>query len=102
MGNNGDGKFSTGFILGLIVGAAVVFLFGTKKGKKLLKTITEEGVGSFSDLIEEVEEGEYNDPNIDREEKVVETPEPKLSEKEEIVRKPLAHRFFRGTPKKNS
>lgn len=57
MNNNGSrGGFFNGFVLGFILGAAVVFLLATKKGKKLLKIITEEGLDKVSDLEELLEE----------------------------------------------
>lgn len=45
-----ESKFGSGFVLGSIIGAGAVFLLGTKKGKKLLKTLTEEGFDSVSEL----------------------------------------------------
>ena len=33
------GNFFSGFLLGALVGAGLVFLFGTEKGKKVLKAI---------------------------------------------------------------
>lgn len=50
-------KFFEGFFWGLIIGGAAVYLLGTKSGKKILKTLTEEGIGNISDLMgEEIEE----------------------------------------------
>ena len=48
--NHRQNGFGSGFILGIIVGAALVFLLGIKKGKKLLKIITEEGLEGVSTL----------------------------------------------------
>ncbi len=57
MNNNGSrGGFFNGFLIGFILGAAVVFLLVTKKGKKLLKIITEEGLDKVSDFEELIEE----------------------------------------------
>lgn len=57
MNNNGSrGGFFNGFLVGFILGAAVVFLLVTKKGKKLLKIITEEGLDKVSDIEEFLEE----------------------------------------------
>lgn len=42
---NGSGhgsNFFSGFLVGALVGAAVVFFLGTKKGKRLLKAISED------------------------------------------------------------
>ncbi len=45
------GNFFQGFLWGAIIGGGIVFLLGTKKGKRLLKTITEEGLDNISDII---------------------------------------------------
>lgn len=62
-----SGGFSSGFLLGAIVGGILVFLIATKKGKKILKILTEngfEGIGDLVDMfedeeIDEMEEEEY-------------------------------------------
>lgn len=51
--NSESGKFSTGFILGLLLGGGLVFLLGTRTGKNLLKIISEQGLEGISDLLEE-------------------------------------------------
>jgi len=51
--NSGGNRFFDGFLWGAIIGGGIVFLLGTKKGKKLIKTITEEGVEGFSNLLQE-------------------------------------------------
>ena len=51
--NSGGNRFFDGFLWGAIIGGGIVFLLGTKKGKKLLKTISEEGVEGLSNLLEE-------------------------------------------------
>lgn len=53
--SSGQGKFSNGFLLGFLLGAAVVFLLGTKKGKRLLKAISEEGIDNISNILEEAD-----------------------------------------------
>lgn len=62
---HGSGGFFNGFILGLLVGAGLVFLFGTNKGKKVLQMLLEQVEESteLSDLLEipEGEEEEYFD-----------------------------------------
>jgi len=52
----GNGKFTDGLLLGALLGGAAVFLLGTKKGNKVLKIITEEGIAGFSSLVEEFED----------------------------------------------
>ncbi len=54
------GGLSTGFLLGVVVGVIVTLLLTTKRGKRILKMITEEGISKisnwedmFSDMVEE-------------------------------------------------
>ncbi len=68
MNNNGNhgNKFFEGFIWGAIIGGAIVFLMGTKKGKKLLKAITQEGVGNLADIIDEgIDEDELDEEELE-------------------------------------
>lgn len=51
--NNSNNNFFSGFLLGLLIGAAVVFLLGTKKGKRIWKAISEGGVDNISNLLDE-------------------------------------------------
>ncbi len=94
MNNNGNhgNKFFEGFIWGAIIGGAIVFLMGTKKGKKLLKAITQEGVGNLADIIDEgIDEDEFED-------EVIEKPSGNGVSTDKIVReeKPsVRKRFFR-------
>lgn len=94
-------NFFSGFLLGVLVGAAVVFLFGTKKGKKLLKAISEEGEGKISNILEKIED------TVDLEEETLEVSEDDRIKtaipKKEIIKKVVvqekpktARRFFRG------
>lgn len=53
MNNNGNNRFLDGFMLGIIVGALGVFLFGTKSGKNLMKILSEEGLEGISKLMQE-------------------------------------------------
>lgn len=97
--NNHSNKFFDGFLWGLIIGGAVVFLIGTKKGKKLLKAITEEGMGGISDiidggLVDEEADDDYEDVEDEADEKVsngVADVKEKVSEAKPSIRK----RFFR-------
>jgi hypothetical protein len=53
MNNNHDGKFSIGFLMGLLLGGGVVFLLGTRTGKNILKIISEQGLDGVLNLLEE-------------------------------------------------
>lgn len=72
--NNNDSKFSNGFLLGLIIGAGIVFLLGTKTGKNLLKIISEQGLDGLASLLEEYDLSDLEEENI------VEEEEPDLKE----------------------
>ena len=56
-----NGRFSNGFILGLIIGGGAVFLLGTKTGKNILKIISEEGFDGLLGLLEEYELADVED-----------------------------------------
>jgi len=94
------GGFGNGFILGLIVGAALVFFLFTEKGKKLLKMISEEGIAGveeFKELLDmEDEEEYYEDISSNEPTKMFVRGEKEVVAK---VRKG-AKRFFRGVPKR--
>lgn len=93
------GGFGSGFLLGLIVGAAVVFFLFTKRGKELLHKITEEGiegVEEFKELLDlDVDDEEYEDEPSEKVDRMVAKTEAVIAP----IRK-TAKRFFRGTPKK--
>lgn len=105
-----DNKFTTGLLLGLILGGGAVFLLGTKTGKNLLKIVSEQGLDGLLNLLEEY--------NFDDLEEMEEVPEPsdaeamdgkeeiqsdkevnhQNSEKEELKPAPKKH-FFRRVKK---
>jgi gas vesicle protein len=99
-----DNKFFSGFLIGLILGAAAVLLLGTKKGKQILKTISEEGLENITKALEDLEEEEIVDqdfvedvpaPVKAKETKETEVSEvPKEAEESEIVVK-KSPRFFK-------
>lgn len=97
MNNNSGGGFSHGFLLGVILGGGLVFLLGTNKGKKLLKTITEEGlegIADFEDFVEDEAEEYEEKSSHNSSEPVV-----KASPVEKVVSS--TRRLFRGIPKKS-
>lgn len=51
----GNSRFSEGLLIGMLIGGAAVFLLGTKKGNKILKTITEEGLDGLTDVVQRLE-----------------------------------------------
>ena len=50
---NNDNRFFNGFLLGLFVGGAAVFLLGTRTGRNLVKIVSEQGLEGLTDLLEE-------------------------------------------------
>jgi gas vesicle protein len=48
--HSNTGIFFNGFIIGLLVGAGIVLLLTTKKGKRILKSLTEEGFDKISNI----------------------------------------------------
>lgn len=105
-GNN----FVIGFLLGSLVGAAVVFLLGTEKGKRLLKVISEEGIDNISNILEEANKTEGSDevyeeetPSFAKASRFAEASRDKSEGRGEfaikeksIEEKPRVRRFFRG------
>ena len=103
----GGGKFINGFLLGALIGAGVVFLLGTKKGKKLLKNLSEDGLGNITDILEQA--GELEDDELgetegasvtesnsaEAKEVKSEMKYPVQAKTEETPKKPLVRRFFR-------
>lgn len=112
---NRGGGFFNGFILGLLVGAGLVFLFGTQKGKRVLQLLLEqvEENTELSDLLEipEDEDEEYFDAiEEEPEEEVLESHHEESDEVSAAPKNnhhsPIAKttakvkRFFKGAPKK--
>lgn len=118
-GNSHSGNgFASGLLWGLIIGGALALLFSTKKGRKILKAITEgglEGVADLEDLLEEVSgQDEYEKPVIKKkvhpvsvppansEEATTESSENGQASESTISRiKSTGKRFFRGVPRRN-
>ena len=98
------GGFFNGFILGLLVGAGLVFLFGTNKGRKVLQMLLDqiEENTELSELLE-MPEGEDDEYMMGVEEPQPEEKEIHVSDTGEVKpQQPVAKvkRFFRGAPKK--
>lgn len=113
--NHSNNSFFSGFLLGVFVGAAVVFLLRTKKGKRIWKAISEKGIDNITNILEESDKTEYSnevygEPSYashnafaSRDKKATEeqgenfTQERKFAVKEKsIEEKPRVRRFFRG------
>ncbi|MBI4084366.1 MAG: YtxH domain-containing protein [Candidatus Levybacteria bacterium] len=119
--------FGTAFVLGLVIGAGIALLFATKKGRRILKALTEEGLDNIPDLKkyfrstvneftddddEEKGESEYIEEKIRVADMprhnttrihVDEEPERHVEAKENgsVKKHSPVKRFFRGVPKKS-
>lgn len=94
-GSGHGNNFFSGFLLGALVGAAVVFLFATKKGKRILKAISEKGADNISNILDKIDKSvDLPDESPDEESF---TASENLFPKKTIVKdKPKTRRFFRG------
>jgi hypothetical protein len=88
--NKSGGNFLSAFIIGALVGAAVVFFLGTKRGKKILKVISEKGMDNVSDILKKAEE------TMDLDEVSEEISADKKNIKENVEEKPRIRRLFKG------
>lgn len=62
--NKAQKSGGSGFIFGVIVGVMIALLFTTKKGRAILRDITEKGIdklSSLEELTKKVENGEFDD-----------------------------------------
>lgn len=102
--HHGSGFFN-GFVLGLLVGAGLVFLFGTSKGKRVLQMLLDqvEENTQLSELLEMPEDEEEELMGIEEEPVVVHHhhEDHEDHEVEEPLVRPVAKvkRFFRGSKK---
>ena len=85
MENNNGNKFLNGFVLGLLIGVGVTLLLSTKKGKKILRSISEEGLDGILERLDGSEDDLNEEADYEEEEAV-----------EKAEEKPVVRRFFRG------
>lgn len=106
MNNN---KFLDGVLWGILVGGAAVFLFGTKKGNKILKIITEEGTQGLNKVLEDIERAvadvsdeilpEIKENVEEKKEEIKTFSDNHFEDISEVSKKPKAKRFFRSSKK---
>ena len=78
--------FMNGLLIGLVLGAGLVYLLTTKRGKKILHALTEEGLDSISNM----------DDLYKRLEKAVKAATENISVKEEVKMPSLHHSILRN------
>lgn len=96
--HHSSGGFMNGLVLGILIGAGLVFLFCTKRGKQVLKAITENGVESFSDLTDILQNTEFEDEEEFPQDGEVVTPKKATTVRPASTARPIK-RFFRGVKK---
>lgn len=102
---------NNGFLLGVVVGAVLVFLLGTEKGRKILGELSKAG----REAVEDFKELRELDELEEEQEEVSFAPEPEPMATEDIIEEPLqkeatavsngnghgkVKRFFKGVKKK--
>ncbi len=88
------------FLFGALIGAAIVLLLVTKKGKKILKAISEEGEGRISNILDKIENSVDSENESLEDEKVV-APKREIAKKIIVEERPRVRRFFRGISRHN-
>jgi hypothetical protein len=104
--NNQKDNNNGGFIFGILIGISVALLFTTKKGRRILKSLLEQGsdkLGDWETIIKEtLNEGEdYIDDDY-LGEKPLATESVKLTPEAVPAVRSITRRFFRGIPKKSN
>jgi len=87
-----DSKFTTGLLLGLILGGGVVFLLGTRTGKNLLKIISEQGLDGIVNLLEEYDLDNLEEESFDSAQDLGKPREPETNGE---TKEPPKRRFFK-------
>ncbi len=72
-GHGGGGSFG----LGVLIGAGLVLLLTTEKGRKILKEVSEEGLSKIGEFLEEGVEGIEDAGEMSPEDELEEDPQPK-------------------------
>lgn len=81
-----DGKFMMGFLIGGLVGAGVIFLLGTKEGKKVAKDIGKKGREVADDIHEKIEDLEVSGKELlKKSEEIKEQVVEQIEEKKEAI-----------------
>ncbi len=108
MEQNRNSSSTNSFLLGLIVGVLLTLLLVTKKGRMILKTLTDEGMGKIEDLEKIIKERMTDQEDEEEFEEDMEPVVPETNGKALETSTNIAHlpkssprRFFRGTSKKN-
>jgi hypothetical protein len=95
---------SNSFVLGVVVGVVLTLLFTTKKGRRVLATLTDEGLSRFSDLEKAMKsmQEETAQELLDEDEEIIASSEAPEEHHNGASKKThsIGRRFFRGTHKR--
>jgi len=90
-----DTKNNSGFVWGLLIGAALGSLLSTEKGRRILKELSEHGIESIESLMDIDEIKQAMDEGIDRGKEFL-----NVDKKEEEAVAKKKPRLFRGIKRK--
>jgi len=90
-----ENKNNSGFVWGLLIGAAIGSLISTEKGRRIIKELSEHGLESIENLMDIDEIKEAMDNGIEKGKEFL-----NVEEKEEVVVVKKKPRFFKGIGKK--
>lgn len=90
-----DGRNNSGFVWGLLIGAAIGSLISTEKGRRIIKELSEHGLDSIENLMDIDEIKNAMDEGIVGGREIF-----NVREKEEVVVVKKKPRLFRGINRK--
>ncbi len=90
-----DGRNNSGFVWGLLIGAAIGSLISTEKGRRIIKELSEHGLDSIENLMDIDEIKNAMDEGIVGGKQIF-----NVREKEEVVVVKKKPRLFRGINRK--
>jgi gas vesicle protein len=98
--NKSNNNFPGGFLFGVLIGAAIVFLLGTEKGKRILKTISKDRMDNLNNLLEKAGKATDLDEVYEEEPSFAKATEGQgsalIHTEENPQEKPKTRRFFKG------
>lgn len=91
-----ENKNNSGFVWGLLIGAAIGSLISTEKGRRIIKELSEHGLESIENLMDIDEIKEAMDNGIEKGKEFLNVEEKEESAEIVVKKKP---RLFRGIKK---
>ena len=91
-----DNKNNSGFVWGLLIGAAIGSLISTEKGRRIIKELSEHGIESIENLMDIEEIKNVMDAGVEKGKEILDVDNKKEEVTVTVKKKP---RFFRGIKK---